>query len=197
METIYLVHHGEALDDVEDRYGGWSDDPLTEKGKQTARELAQRLNTLSPKPKKIYSSPFKRAHETAKIISSVLEIPGKKVDELKERNRYGVLTSLTKTEAIKKYPKLVEKVKDYMQTIDEAETYKHYKDRVLKGLNKILNKLDEDILIVCHGGTFRIVMWELLGRKDYEKANLHAILKIEKEGNKLELKTFEGLKLKS
>ena len=31
METIYLVRHGEALDDVEDRYGGWSDDPLTEK----------------------------------------------------------------------------------------------------------------------------------------------------------------------
>ena len=83
-----------------------------------------------------------------------------------------------------------------MQTIDGAETYKHYKDRVLKGLDKVLDRLDEDVLIVCHGGTFRIVMWELLGRKDYEEANLQAVIKIEKNGDKLDLKTFEGLKFK-
>ena len=28
-KMIFFVRHGEALDDTEDRYGGWSDDPLS------------------------------------------------------------------------------------------------------------------------------------------------------------------------
>lgn len=31
---IYLVRHGETTGDVEDRYGGWYDDHLTDRGKE-------------------------------------------------------------------------------------------------------------------------------------------------------------------
>src|SRR3989344_3464385 len=90
MKTIYLVRHGEATDDVEDRYGGWSDDPLTERGRETARGLAKKIVRLSPKPTKIYSSPFKRAFETAEIIGDRLGLRLAPVEDLKERNRYGI-----------------------------------------------------------------------------------------------------------
>jgi broad specificity phosphatase PhoE len=29
---IYFIRHGEAMDDVENRYGGWADFPLSPKG---------------------------------------------------------------------------------------------------------------------------------------------------------------------
>ena len=114
MKTIYLVRHGEALDDIEDRYGGWSDDPLTEKGRETAEQLAGKIIRLSPKPTKIYSSPFKRAFETAEIIGDKLGLKPVSVGNLKERNRYGILTSMTKTEAKTAYPQMVQQVENYV-----------------------------------------------------------------------------------
>ena len=182
------------MDDVEDRYGGWADDPLTENGRRSAKNLAKKLTSFSPKPKKIYSSPFKRASETAEIIGSSLKLQVIKVSDLKERNRYGILTSMTKTKARKKHPDLVVEVEDYMHTITEAETYEHYRDRVLKALKRIFVKTNYDTLIVCHGGTFRVVMWELLGRKDYKKANLNAIITVEENNSRLVLKNSIGLK---
>ncbi|OGY24955.1 MAG: hypothetical protein A2Y57_02425 [Candidatus Woykebacteria bacterium RBG_13_40_7b] len=197
MKTIYLVRHGEALDDIEDRYGGWSDDPLTEKGRQTARELAEEIANLSPKPKEIYTSSFKRAAETAEIIGKALKLAVVMVEDLKERNRCGVLTSLTRTEAKSKYPDLTEKVEDYSQTITGAETYEYYRDRVLRAFDKILKEADGDILIVAHGGTFRVVMWEILGKPDYKEADLHAVVIIEEENGSLTLKNSKGLHFKS
>ncbi len=194
MKTIYFARHGEALDNVEDRYGGSSNDPLTERGGETARQLAEKISHLTPSPKKIYTSSFKRAAETAEIISQTLGLSVIKREDLKERDRYGILTRLTKTEAKNKYPDLVEQVQDYRQTITGAETYEHYRYRVLKALNEIFQKENQDLLIVCHGGTFRIVMWELFGKKDYKEAALNALITIEESKGKRVLKSFEGLK---
>jgi len=197
MKTIYLVRHGEATDDVEDRYGGWNDDPLTGRGRETAKQLAGKIVRLSPKPTKIYSSPFKRAFETAEIIGDGLGIKPAPVEDLKERNRYGILTSMTKTEAKTAYPQMVQQVENYVETIQGAETYEHYRSRVLKAVNKILRETEEDSLVVCHGGTFRVVMWELLGRKTYERADLNAILTIQVKNNDLVLKNHKGLVFQS
>jgi len=191
--VIYFVRHGEALDDVEDRYGGWADDPLTNKGRQTAIDLAKKVASFSPKPTKIYTSTFKRAFETAKIIGSTLKLPVIKVGDLKERDRYGILTSLTKSEAKMKHPNLVEDVKDYMNTITGAETYEHYKERVLESLNKIIREGKEVSLVVCHGGTFRIIMWELLEKPNYNSADLNAVIILEEKKGKLKLKDSQGL----
>src|SRR3972149_8828837 len=197
MKTIYLVRHGEALDDIEDRYGGWSDDPLTEKGRETAEQLAGKIIRLSPKPTKIYSSPFKRAFETAEIIGDKLGLKPVSVGNLKERNRYGILTSMTKTEAKTAYPQMVQQVENYMETIQGAETYEHYRDRVLRAVNEIVKESKENTLIVCHGGTFRIVMWKLLRKPDYERADLNAILTIEENNGRLALRNSAGLIFKS
>lgn len=196
MKSIYLVRHGEATDDIEDRYGGWSDDPLTERGRATARQLAKKIAKLSPKPTKIYTSSFKRAFKTAQIIGKELALKPIPMESLRERNRYGILTSLTKTEAQAKYPRMVQQVKEYTYTIEGAETYEHYRDRVLKAINKIFRESKESILIVCHGGTFRIIMWDLLGERTYERADLNAILTIQVKNSGLILKSHEGLVFK-
>ena len=63
MKNIYLIRHGEALDDINKTYGGWADDPLTPKGEKLAEELAKELSKLGIKT--IYSSSLKRAQKTA------------------------------------------------------------------------------------------------------------------------------------
>ena len=194
MKNIYLVRHGEAEDDINKTYGGWADDPLTPKGETLAEGLAKEISKLAIK--KIYSSPFKRAKKTSEIIGSTLDIPIEIVEDIRERNRYGILTGMKMDEAKIKYPEMVAKVQDYQKTIKGAETYEYFKERVLESLKKIIKASDEDILIVGHGGTFRIVMWEVLNRHDFTNADLHAIIHIQKVGEILTLQNSRGLKFR-
>lgn len=194
MKKIYLVRHGEALDDVNNTFGGWADDPLTENGRNLAKELAKTIKSLNPK--RIFSSPLQRARVTAEIIGNHLGINVEVIDNLKERNRYGVLTGMKIDDAKIKHPELNKKVKDYKTTIEGAETYEHFRDRAIKGLNKIIQDSNETVLIVTHGGVFRIVMWELLEKPDFIEADLHAIIHLEEKSGKLILTDSKGLKFK-
>ena len=54
-----MIRHGESIGDVEERYGGDYDDHLTEKGRQQAKELAEKLGEKGIQL--IYSSPRIRA----------------------------------------------------------------------------------------------------------------------------------------
>ena len=58
---ILFVRHGESVDDIEDRYGGWSDFDLTEKGKRQLMESAEKIAKLNEKFEIILSSPLKPA----------------------------------------------------------------------------------------------------------------------------------------
>lgn len=192
MKNIYLVRHGEALDDIEDTFGGWADDPLTQRGLDLAEELAKELVNLGIK--KIYSSPLKRARVTAEIIGKNINLPVEVIEDLKERNRYGVLTGMKIKEAEDKYPDMVAQVKNYLITIRGAESYENYKKRVLKVIRQIIRKDKEDLLIVCHNGTFRVVMWELLKRRDFHAADLHGFIHIKEDKGELSLDNSKGLK---
>lgn len=194
MKQVYLVRHGEAEDDINQTYGGWADDPLTDNGRKLAKELAEEIKKLNPK--KIFSSPLKRAKVTAEIIGNHLGIPVEVVVDLKERNRYGVLTGMKIENAKIKHSELTEKVKDYKTTIEGAETYENFRDRAIKVLNKIIQGSDENVLIVTHGGVFRVAMWEMLERPDFVAPDLHAIIHLVEEGGKLSLKNSKGLNFK-
>lgn len=67
----YVVRHGESETNVQKVFAGSGlDSPLTAKGRQQAREAGKKLKTY--KITKIVSSPLKRAHKTAEIISDAL-----------------------------------------------------------------------------------------------------------------------------
>lgn len=95
---ICMMRHGEALDDIEDCYGGIADFPLTDLGRKQATEVANRLR--EHRATLIYSSPLKRALETSKIIAAQLQLPDPiVVDDIQERNSYGVLSGVNKEKA--------------------------------------------------------------------------------------------------
>ena len=59
--NIWLIRHGLTLPGEEGRYQGFLDESLSEKGKLQLREAPQ-------KPSHVYTSPAKRARETASIL---------------------------------------------------------------------------------------------------------------------------------
>ncbi|MBU1032757.1 histidine phosphatase family protein, partial [Patescibacteria group bacterium] len=149
---IYLIRHGETTGDIEERFGGDYDDHLTEKGKIQSQELARQL--LNKGIEVIYVSPKIRAKEVAKEVERILNVPVKVVEDLRERNNYGVLTGLTKLEARKEHPVDFEKIsKDKIyHDVTGSESYEEIKERVVRVFNEITSKDHKTIAIISHGG---------------------------------------------
>ncbi|MEW5955694.1 MAG: phosphoglycerate mutase family protein, partial [Candidatus Micrarchaeota archaeon] len=92
---VFFLRHGESVDDVENRFGGWADHPLTERGRKQAEEAGLRIAEQKLVFDAVYSSPLKRAWEAAQAIHRTAKTPLPEICELfKERNSYGILTNL-------------------------------------------------------------------------------------------------------
>jgi broad specificity phosphatase PhoE len=84
--TVDLLRHGEADHNVGGEgavIGGWADLPLTTRGRQQAAELAAGL-TPEPPLAALYSSPSRRALDTAAAIAQRLGLPIVQDDDLRE-----------------------------------------------------------------------------------------------------------------
>ena len=83
MGFFYLVRHGETEWNAENRMCGRSDIPLSEAGRRQAEALAERLKLIPLEA--LYSSPLKRALQTARSISELTglqPIPDERLVEL-------------------------------------------------------------------------------------------------------------------
>lgn len=191
---IYLIRHGETTGDVEERYGGDYDDNLTEKGRQQARELTNKLRNKSIQI--IYHSPRIRAKETAEILNKNINAKLKVVDELRERNNYGVLTGLIKAEAKEKYPEEVLKLETVWKhhKVKGSEEYEPFKKRVIAAFNDILKKERCEIIsIICHGGPITCIIEEILKLGRLKKLRDCGFIVLEKQDNKLKVISMESI----
>ncbi len=152
---ILLIRHGETTGDIEDRYGGWYDDDLTELGvrqlQETARKMAPELID------KIFCSTLKRAVQSAEIINEQLKTDLVTLEGLKERN-YGVLGGLTKEQALLEYPEAVELHKNPENSDPEGEAYVDFNRRVLETFKEIAGQKYEKVAIVSHGGPIKVIL---------------------------------------
>ena len=82
MKTLYLVRHGHV--DNPDHVFYDEHFPLSDVGKREASELAQDFTQANCRPKRILSSPYLRARETAQIISALNGPDVEYDDRLKE-----------------------------------------------------------------------------------------------------------------
>ena len=184
---IYLVRHGETTGDIEDRYGGDYDDHLTDKGKKQSQELAQQLQNKGIEV--IYVSPRIRAQETAEEVRKVLNVPIETIEDLRERNNYGVLSGLTKTEAKEEHPVDFEKIsqdKTY-HSVTNSESYEGIKARAAKVFNEILSKDHQTVAVISHGGIISTYVREVLTEGKNIKLGDCAILEIIKENDQIDL----------
>ena len=105
MHKLVLVRHGESLWNMENRFTGWTDVDLSEKGVEEARTGAEALKKEGYTFDVAYTSVLKRAIRTLNIVLDELDlqwIPVHKTWRLNERH-YGALQGLNKAETAKKY----------------------------------------------------------------------------------------------
>ena len=102
---LILLRHGESQWNLENRFTGWKDVPLTKTGIIEASLSAEKLVENDIKLSTIQTSLLQRAINTAKIISERMEFPIEKIEydwRLNERH-YGALEGLNKSETALKY----------------------------------------------------------------------------------------------
>ncbi|AOR24701.1 histidine phosphatase family protein [Clostridium taeniosporum] len=159
MMTLFLTRHGETEWNIDRKLQGSQDSPLTERGLRQARSLRDRLK--NEKIDVIYSSPTKRALDTAKIIAEANNTPIVTCDEFKEIG-FGEYEG----KYIKDLPIIGEN--NFLEEMfcgnheikgTNGETLLDVKNRSFKMLESILEKeSDKNILIVTHGMALKVIM---------------------------------------
>lgn len=194
---IYLIRHGETTGDLEDRYGGDYEDHLSPNGINQVQELGNKLKNKNLQM--IYCSPRIRATETAKIVSEITNSPMRKVEDIRERNAYGILTGMIKSEAKQQFSKEFKKLqKDKLyHDVKNSEDYNSFKERVIPAFKGIMyNSKFESIAIISHGGPISCFVREYLKQGEFEKLGDCAILELENKNNELTLISLDNAKLK-
>ncbi len=105
MKTLVLLRHGESTWNRENRFTGWTDVDLTERGVAEARRAGQQLGEEGLRFDVAYTSLLKRAIRTLWIVLDELDqmwIPVHRSWRLNERH-YGALQGLNKVETARKY----------------------------------------------------------------------------------------------
>lgn len=105
MPKLILLRHGQSEWNLHNRFTGWHDVDLTEKGIREARDAGIALRENGFTPELAYTSVLKRAIRTLWLALEELDrmwIAEIKTWRLNERH-YGALTGLDKTETATKY----------------------------------------------------------------------------------------------
>ena len=150
MGKLILIRHGQTDMNKDQLYYGRLDVPINETGKEQAENTRKNLVELEIDYDKIYSSPMKRAYETAEIVNyKNLEI--EKDDELREMD-FGIFEGLSYKEIMKKYPEEMEKLKKDWKTYSyvTGENPFMLQKRALKFLEKI--DKNKNNMVVTHWG---------------------------------------------
>ena len=172
MNQLILLRHGQSQWNLENRFTGWKDVPLTIQGINEAKKAGKLIKKKNIRIDLIFSSVLQRANETARLV--VIEIDQQhlwnykkelimsKNQSLNERD-YGDLVGLNKKETADKYGK--EQVHKWRRSYDVSppggESLKDvvlrvqpYFDDIIQP--EIINK--KNILMVAHGNSLRATM---------------------------------------
>ena len=105
MYKVVLLRHGESLWNLQNRFTGWTDVDLTEKGAQEAQEAGKQLKKEGFEFDIVYTSVLKRAIRTMWLVLDQLDqmwLPVVRHWRLNERH-YGALQGLNKAETAAKH----------------------------------------------------------------------------------------------
>lgn len=177
MAKLILLRHLKSQWNLENRFTGWTDVPLSKEGIENAKEAAGKI--AGAKIDKVYTSPLIRNRETTSLI---LENLGKKdtpivIDKALDERNYGKLQGLNKDEVKKKYGE--EQVRLWRRGWDQAppggeslkDVYKRavgfFKEHVENDL-----KSGKNILVVASHNSLRALVKYLERISDDEVINL-------------------------
>ncbi len=222
MSFLILVRHGQSVWNLENRFTGWVDVELSDKGKLEAEKAGLLIKKRNINIDIYYSSLQIRANNTLEIIQKTLDDKKDyiKTWQLNERH-YGALTSLNKIEMAEKIgqdqilkfrrswdikPEPLDKksphhplnIKTYndlpRSLIPNTESLKDTYVRVLEYYEKEIKKnlFNKNVLISAHGNSIRALCKHLFGLDNQQICKLEI-----PTGNPLVIKLDEKLNLKN
>ena len=160
---LVLIRHGEPEASAKGRCYGKLDVGLSEPGRAQMVRVSNALRASATTLDAVYTSPRRRARESAEILSGEGEIS---VDWRLSEIDFGELEGLTYEEAAERFPYLYER---WMQEPTEVkfpggEGFAEMKVRVLDAISVIhAVHSGHTVAVVSHGGVNRIVLAEALG----------------------------------
>ncbi|HKY53120.1 MAG TPA: histidine phosphatase family protein [Anaerolineales bacterium] len=158
--NFVFMRHGESVGNVESRWQGQSDYPLTEMGRLQAQALAKRWQKEKAKFDLVITSPLSRAKETAEIIASALDVKVEP-DSLWMERHAGEMTGLTAAE-IRLRPR-PEFVTPYQAIGGVGEGDWVLFLRAGQALHSLLRRTPARYLVVSHGGLLNQLMHAIIG----------------------------------
>ncbi|MGX6979228.1 2,3-diphosphoglycerate-dependent phosphoglycerate mutase [Vagococcus elongatus] len=105
MKTLVFIRHGQSKWNLENKFTGWTDVPLSEQGLTEAADAGRKLKDAGLTFDIVYTSLLKRAIKTAHIVMEEIDqlwLPEEKSWRLNERH-YGALQGLNKAETAEQY----------------------------------------------------------------------------------------------
>ena len=177
MPILVLVRHGQSTWNLENRFTGETDIPLTIQGREEARAAGVKLRDIPFSH--AFTSMLQRAIDTLSIILETAQqqqLPVTRNRSLNERN-YGQLQGLDKTEVIKQYGQ--EQVslwrRSYAARPPDGESLADTAARVIPyyqaAIAPLLEK-QENILVVAHGNSLRSLVMYLEGVSEHDIADV-------------------------
>jgi 2,3-bisphosphoglycerate-dependent phosphoglycerate mutase len=179
MARLVLLRHGESQWNLENRFTGWVDVPLSPRGIQEAQHAGEKLRSF--KFDRAFTSVLARANETLRLTLEAIGQTGIPIEKDKALNErmYGELQGLNKDETAKKYGEAQVKIWRRSYDVrppggeslqDTAERVLPYYERAIKPY--LLN--GETILIAAHGNSLRALIMELeqLSREQVLELNI-------------------------
>jgi 2,3-bisphosphoglycerate-dependent phosphoglycerate mutase len=168
MSKLVLVRHGESQWNLENRFTGWIDVPLSEKGVTEAKAAGEKIKKENIHFDIAYTSALKRAQDTLTLMLEKLgqqDLTVKKDQALNERH-YGDLQGLNKAETAKKFGDA--QVKIWRRSYDvappggeslkdtAARTLPYFQANIMPDIKKGLN-----VLVAAHGNSLRSIVMDL------------------------------------
>ena len=171
MNSLILLRHGQSQWNLENRFTGWKDVPLTTKGIEEANKAGLLIKENKIKIDIIFSSILQRANKTAELALKKKDFVHlwdnnqlimTKSQNLNERD-YGDLVGLNKEETSQKFGK--EQVHIWRRSYDISppggESLKNVVGRVGPYFEEyikphLLN--DKNVIIIAHGNSLRAIM---------------------------------------
>src|SRR3989442_8661819 len=165
MPTLVLVRHGQSLWNLENRFTGWVDVPLTDTGRAGARRAGELLKGF--RFQVAYTSVLSRAEETLSIVLDTMgvRLPVIRDQALNERH-YGDLQGLNKKKTAERYG--ADQVKLWRRSYDvpppNGEALKNTAERTLPFFDRAILgdlQLGKNVLVVAHGNSNRSIVMKL------------------------------------
>jgi broad specificity phosphatase PhoE len=159
---LFLIRHGEVEDSYHRVFGGRIDMELSPRGREQARALGAHLRARPLDA--IYSSPMRRARQTADSVADSRPHPVITLAELREVD-FGAWTGLNFQQVFERYQARAFEWLHHLEhgTMAGAESGADLRARIEPPLRRILSQhAGRPVAVVAHGGVLRVMLSLLL-----------------------------------